>query len=99
MHYGVFFCEPVNPEAYPDYRKLVTTPMDLGTIINRVLLDNYKTPLEFWQDVGLVWKNCRKFNENLDADMRVIGETLREASVVLYRQWWRLAKERWDSMK
>jgi hypothetical protein len=37
--------------------------MDLGTILNRILLDNYKTPLEFWKDVGLVWRNCRKFNK------------------------------------
>lgn len=72
--------------------------MDLGTIINRVLLDYYKYPIDFWRDVGLVWRNCRKFNEEKDSDMKMIGEVLREASIVLYRQWWRLTRERYEGM-
>jgi hypothetical protein len=65
IHYGVFFSEPVNPERdnCPNYRKIIQNPIDLGTILNRILLDNYKVPLEFWKDLGLVWRNCRKFNQ------------------------------------
>lgn len=37
--------------------------MDLGTILNRVYLDFYKNPFDFWKDIGLVWKNCKKFNQ------------------------------------
>lgn len=36
--------------------------MDLGTILNKVYLDIYKSYDEFWKDVGLVLKNCLKFN-------------------------------------
>lgn len=36
--------EPVNPEREncPNYKKIITNPMDLGTISNRLYLDYYK---------------------------------------------------------
>lgn len=73
--------------------------MDLGTILNRILLDSYKSPIEFWKDVGLVWRNCRKFNQGQECDIKMIGDTLREASVCLYRQWHKLTSERYEVMR
>lgn len=45
IHYGVLFCEPVNPERdnCPNYPKIIQSPMDLGTILNKVYLDIYKS--------------------------------------------------------
>ena len=65
IHYGVLFSEPVDParDNCPDYFKVVTAPMDFGTILNKVYLDIYKSSDEFWRDIGLVIKNCLKFNE------------------------------------
>jgi len=77
--------DPVDPERdnAPNYRKVITNPMDLGTLLNRVYLDYYKTPSQFWIDLGFVFKNCRKFNKDPGSDIRVLCDTLREVSVYL----------------
>lgn len=65
IHYGTPFSEPVNPDrdGCPDYLDIVKTPMDLGTILNKIYLDIYKNSKEFWNDIGLVWRNCLKYNK------------------------------------
>ena len=79
MNYGVLFCEPVDPEreGCTDYLKIITHPMDLGTIINKIYLDIYKKEGEFWNDVGLVIKNCLLFNKEETSDLHILGLTLR----------------------
>ena len=47
--------------------------MDLGTILNKVFLDVYKTSNEFWEDIGLVWKNCLRYNGEEGSDLRILG--------------------------
>ena len=37
--------------------------MDLGTVLNKIYLDIYKNCHEFWNDIGLVFKNCLKYNK------------------------------------
>jgi len=51
MHYGVLFCEPVDTEKdnCPEYFKIITQPMDLGTVLNKIYLDIYRNPSEFWE--------------------------------------------------
>ena len=70
--YGTYFMEPVSLDQYPNYKKLVAQPMDLGTILNRLYLDLYTRPQDFWRDTGLIWKNCKKFNENANSDIRIM---------------------------
>lgn len=86
IKYGVYFMQPVNPEAdgCPDYRKVITSPMDLGTIFNRLHLDYYKTSQQFWYELGLVFKNCRTFNTDPSSEIRRLGDTLGEVSLKLY---------------
>lgn len=67
------FSVPVDPVklGIPDYYLHIKHPMDLGTI-NKRLEDKpedprkgprkYQTPLEFRDDVRLVFANCRNFN-------------------------------------
>jgi hypothetical protein len=59
--------------------------MDLGTIINRIYLDCYKDPATIWRDIGLVFRNCRRFNTNSQEEIRIICDTLREVALLLYR--------------
>ena len=59
--------------------------MDFGTIINRLYLDYYKNSKSFWNDLGLVFKNCRKYNEDEKSDIRILIDTLRECVIVLYQ--------------
>lgn len=75
--FGVYFMEPVNIDLYPNYKKLIAQPMDLGTILNRLYLEVYSKPQDCWRDIGLVWRNCRKFNEDPNSDIRILCETLR----------------------
>lgn len=75
--------EPVDPDrdGVPNYKKIITTPMDLGTCLNRVYLDYYKSSIHFWGELGLVFKNCRKFNKDPNADIRMLCDTLREVNL------------------
>lgn len=100
IHYGVLFCEPVDPERdnCPDYFKIIPQPMDLGTILNKIFLDIYKNPQEFWIDLGLVFKNCLKFNKEENSDLHVLGLTLRECSIFLYDQWFHLSEQRYTQL-
>lgn len=72
--------------------------MDLGTILNKLYLDIYKNPQEFWVDVGLVFKNCLKFNKEETSDLHVLGLTLRECAIFLYDQWYHLSEERYNKI-
>lgn len=82
VHYGVFFMEPVDPDSEncSNYYRVIAKPMDLGTLNNKVYLDNYRSFKDFWADLGLVFSNCRYFNEEPDQDIRILCDTLREFS-------------------
>jgi hypothetical protein len=58
--YGVYFLEPVDQDIPENgsYFQVVKYPMDLGTIHNRLFISYYERPVEFWKDMGFVFKNC-----------------------------------------
>ncbi|KAK9815856.1 hypothetical protein WJX72_010824 [[Myrmecia] bisecta] len=60
-----YFNEPVDPDALgiPEYRDLIKTPMDLGTVAKKLERDHYSSPAAMLSDVRLVWQNCHTFNE------------------------------------
>jgi chromodomain-helicase-DNA-binding protein 7 len=58
--------------------------MDLGTVLNRLYLDYYVQPKNFWYELGLVFKNCRLYNRDEESEIRTLCDTLREAAIVLY---------------
>lgn len=101
IHYGVLFSEPVDPsrDNCPDYLKVISNPMDLGTIMNKVYLDIYKSYDEFWKDIGLVFKNCLRFNKEETSDLHLLGLTLRECALFLYDQWFHLSEQRYQQLK
>lgn len=72
--------------------------MDLGTILNKIFLDIYKNPQEFWVDVGLVFQNCLRFNKEESSDLHVLGLTLRECAIFLYDQWFHLSEQRYTQL-
>lgn len=90
FRYGIVFMEPVNPQrdGCHNYKRVISQPMDLGTIANKIYLDCYRSFLEIWYDIGLVFKNCRKFNTDGKQEIRIIGDTLREVAIYLYQQWY-----------
>lgn len=58
------FNNPVDPELYPNYKEIVSKPMDLGTV-NKKLDDNqYSTVAEWKADVELIWSNSLVYNKS-----------------------------------
>lgn len=92
--------EPVNPErdGIPNYKRIVTNPMDLGTLMNRLYLDYYKSPQQFWLDLGLVFRNCRIYFKDPDCDIRILCDTLCEVAICLYKQWHTLCMSKYQNL-
>ena len=58
------FLEPVDYISLNilDYPKIITNPMDLGTVKKKLLNHDYSNFREFIEDVNLIWNNCRTYN-------------------------------------
>jgi len=58
------FLEPVDWEAYGllDYPDMIKTPMDLGTIQEKLEAGKYTSVSQFEADMRLVWSNCMTYN-------------------------------------
>ncbi|RPA83723.1 histone acetyltransferase GCN5 [Ascobolus immersus RN42] len=56
------FLQPVNKEEVLDYYNVITNPMDLGTMEQRLEADYYETPEDFVRDANLIFTNCKKYN-------------------------------------
>lgn len=56
---------PVDPVALgiPDYSTVITSPMDLSTVQNKIDLATYTTPDAFQADVKLMFNNCYTYNK------------------------------------
>ena len=59
------FLEPVDYVALNilDYPKIITQPMDLGTVKKKLDDNVYPTFKEFLDDINLIWTNCRTYNQ------------------------------------
>ncbi|CAM4677711.1 unnamed protein product [Leuciscus chuanchicus] len=55
------FRQPVDLEEYPDYLDIVDTPMDFGTVLNRLLAGEYDTPMDLCKDVRLIFSNSKVY--------------------------------------
>ena len=53
--------DPVRDQA-PNYLKVVTTPMSLQEVKNRLLGKRYRDVSEFTRDVNLIWENAKNYN-------------------------------------
>ena len=45
-----------------DYPEVIKTPMDLGTVKSKLLSGKYKTYEEVFNDIQLIWDNCKLYN-------------------------------------
>ncbi|GBP64997.1 Bromodomain adjacent to zinc finger domain protein 2B [Eumeta japonica] len=58
------FLLPVNTKQFPQYKKVIKSPMDLSTIKRKLHENSYKCKEEFASDVRLMFSNCEVFNED-----------------------------------
>ncbi|XP_016429193.1 bromodomain and WD repeat-containing protein 3-like [Sinocyclocheilus rhinocerous] len=64
------FRQPVDLFAYPDYRDIIDTPMDLGTVSETLMGGNYENPMEFAKDVRLIFSNSKAYTPNKKSRVR-----------------------------
>ncbi|GCB19116.1 histone acetyltransferase GCN5 [Aspergillus awamori] len=57
------FLSPVNKDEVPDYYNFIESPMDLSTMEERLENDTYSTPNELINDLKLIFRNCRQYND------------------------------------
>lgn len=74
------FKEPVDAEklGLTDYHKIISRPMDLGTVKTRVEGGYYTHPDDLAADIRLVFENARTFNPPT-SDVHIMAATLSEA--------------------
>ncbi|XP_074069963.1 bromodomain and WD repeat-containing protein 1 isoform X2 [Macrotis lagotis] len=58
------FRHPVDLVEYPDYRDIIDTPMDFGTVRETLEAGNYDNPLEFCKDIRLIFSNAKAYTPN-----------------------------------
>jgi histone acetyltransferase len=59
------FRESVDPQDAPDYYEVITNPIDLRTMTQRVRQDNhYKNKQMLYHDLMLMVENCKSYNED-----------------------------------
>ena len=71
MSKGGLFSVPVPEDVYPEYYELIKTPMDYGTIKEKVVNGKYRSALAMQKDLVLVTSNCIQFNA---ADSDIVPE-------------------------
>uniref|UniRef100_A0A8C1GVB0 Bromodomain and WD repeat domain containing 3 n=1 Tax=Cyprinus carpio TaxID=7962 RepID=A0A8C1GVB0_CYPCA len=64
------FRQPVDLFTYPDYRDIIDTPMDLGTVSETLMGGNYENPIEFAKDVRLIFSNSKAYTPNKKSRVR-----------------------------
>ncbi|XP_066556404.1 PH-interacting protein isoform X2 [Amia ocellicauda] len=55
------FRQPVDLQEYPDYRDIIDTPMDFGTVRSTLQAGNYESPSELCKDVRLIFSNSKAY--------------------------------------
>jgi len=79
MKHAYPFNEPVDAEALKlaDYHKVITRPMDLGTVKRRAQAGEYTQAEEVLADVQLVFENAMRYNP-VGSDVWVMAASLHE---------------------
>jgi histone acetyltransferase len=79
------FLTPVNKDEVPDYYNVITSPMDLSTIEERLEHDYYTAPKDLVADLKLIFSNCRQYNDSTTVYTK--------CAVKLEKYMWSLIKE------
>eukprot|EP00095_Tigriopus_kingsejongensis_P000510 maker-scaffold367_size194084-snap-gene-0.46 protein:Tk00510 transcript:maker-scaffold367_size194084-snap-gene-0.46-mRNA-1 annotation:"bromodomain and wd repeat-containing protein 3 isoform x1" len=72
---SVPFREPVSELEFPDYFKHVTTPMDISTVRESLLIGEFDSPVEFKGDVNLIYRNSKLYNT--DPKSKILSMTVK----------------------
>ncbi|KAI1333022.1 histone acetyltransferase GCN5 [Xylariaceae sp. FL0255] len=79
------FLNPVNKDEVADYYNVITNPMDLSTIEDKLEHDLYAAPKDLVADLKLIFSNCRQYNDASTVYTKCAGK--------LEKYMWTLIKE------
>ena len=79
------FLQPVNGDEVADYYDVITSPMDLSTMEQKLDKDQYENVEEFVKDVLLLVRNCRRYNAESTPYAKAAGK--------LEKELWRKVRE------
>ncbi|XP_075710726.1 bromodomain and WD repeat-containing protein 1 [Rhinoderma darwinii] len=74
------FREPVDLEQFPDYKDIIKTPMDFGTIKETLTAGTYSSPYDLCKDMRLVFSNAKLYTPNKRS--RIYGMVLRLSALI-----------------
>ena len=77
------FLAKVNKRDAPDYYKVITKPMDIGTMLKKLKNTEYKSKKDFMNDLELIWANCLKYNADPHHPLRKKAEHMRKETARL----------------
>lgn len=83
--FGPIFNQPVDPVqlGIPDYFLIISHPMDLGTISNKLEDNIYSTPEAFVDDIRLTFSNAMKYNP----PSNIVHTVAKELNDLFSRHW------------
>ncbi|KAF2465877.1 histone acetyltransferase GCN5 [Lindgomyces ingoldianus] len=79
------FLKPVDKDEVLDYYNVITSPMDLTTMEEKLEHGLYATPKDLVDDLKLIFSNCRQYNEPTTVYAK--------CAVSLEKYMWRLIQE------
>ncbi|KAL4784898.1 Bromodomain-containing protein [Aspergillus varians] len=79
------FLHPVNKDKVSDYYIVITTPMDLSTMEDKLEHDSYTAPRELVRDLQLIFSNRRQYDD--------VTTVYAKCAVKLERFMWNLIRE------
>lgn len=80
----LFMVKP-SKKDYPDYYKVILEPMDLKTIEHNIRIERYTTEEALMDDMKLMFRNARHYNEE---GSQVDSDIINELYIVSFFQLW-----------
>ncbi|XP_078512965.1 bromodomain and WD repeat-containing protein 1 isoform X2 [Lissotriton helveticus] len=74
------FRHPVDLVEYPDYRDIIDTPMDFGTVRETLEAGNYDSPVALCKDMRLIFSNAKAYTPNKRS--KIYSMTLRLSALI-----------------
>ena len=72
------FREAVDENEFPDYNRIVTTPMDLNQVIENLSVGEYSSPLDMEKEILLIFSNSLKYNTQKDSEVVQMTKRLKD---------------------
>eukprot|EP00051_Salpingoeca_urceolata_P023686 m.407470 g.407470 ORF g.407470 m.407470 type:complete len:805 (-) comp20138_c0_seq1:43-2457(-) len=85
-----YFALPVDLDEAPGYRQVISRPMDLSTMLQKIETGAYKTLNQFKGDLVTMCRNAMRYNED-DSDIHLCARSILEKGTALLEEF----KEKW----